>query len=95
MAGYIRPKHISLTLFIKLFQECRLHPSHTMVKVLYLFGITRALLTNYKIMQIVVNKVCLQFTENLENIQTITLYSPWNYEIVKPSLSLNLSISER
>ena len=30
VAGYIRPKHISLTLFINLFQECRLHPSHSM-----------------------------------------------------------------
>ena len=25
MAGYIRPKHTSLTLFINLFHECRLH----------------------------------------------------------------------
>ena len=31
MAGYIRPKHTSLTLFINLFQECRLHPSHSMI----------------------------------------------------------------
>ena len=31
VAGYIRPKHTSLTLFIDLFQECRLHPSHSMV----------------------------------------------------------------
>ena len=30
MAGYISPKHTSLTLFIRLFQECRLHPSHSM-----------------------------------------------------------------
>ena len=29
MAGYIRPKHTSLTLFINLFQECRLHPAHS------------------------------------------------------------------
>ena len=29
MAGYIRPKHTSLTLFIILFQECCLHPSHS------------------------------------------------------------------
>ena len=32
MAGYFRPKHTSLTLFINLFQECRLHPSHSMHK---------------------------------------------------------------
>ena len=31
VAGYIRPKHTSLTLFINLFQECRLHPSHSMI----------------------------------------------------------------
>ena len=30
VAGYIRPKHTSLTLFINLFQECRLHPSDSM-----------------------------------------------------------------
>ena len=31
VAGSIRPKHTSLTLFINLFQECPLHPSHSMV----------------------------------------------------------------
>ena len=31
VAGYIRPKHTSLTLFINLSQECRLHPSHSML----------------------------------------------------------------
>ena len=34
MAGYIRPKHTSLTLIINLFQECCLHPSHSMDFVL-------------------------------------------------------------
>ena len=30
MAGYIRPKHTSLTLFINIFQECLLHCAHSM-----------------------------------------------------------------
>ena len=35
VAGYNRPKHTSLTLFINLFQGCRLHPSHFMQIILF------------------------------------------------------------
>ena len=37
VSGWLfRPKHTSLTLFINLFQECCLHPSHSMVRQLLL-----------------------------------------------------------
>ena len=39
MAGYIRPKHTSLTLFINLFQEHCLHPSHSMVLGIIWLGV--------------------------------------------------------
>ena len=38
MAGYIRSKHASLTRFINLFQECRLHPSRSMQLANFLGG---------------------------------------------------------
>ena len=43
VAGYFRPKHTSLTLFINLFQECRLHLSHSMSAILKL----RSIRSNY------------------------------------------------